>query len=579
MMLSLLAACGGVEPGSPYVTLGPVQHAVRASLALRGVRPTPSELAQVEGDPASLDALIDQWAETPEFGLTAKDMFAEWLLVRADVIDPLPALGPMEGRLMHEMSFSLSEAPLELVRHVVDHDLPLTEVVTSEIAMADPVVAGVYGLPYDPEGEPWQVSRWVDGRPAAGLVVDSELWRRHESAGSNFNRRRANLVADVFLCSDFATRDVVVSGGVTISDEFEVAAAVRTQPECVNCHQALDPLATHFFGFKKQVKRTTVNKGYRYDCDPSPQNDPFRPYAEEEFCYPLEVYSTEDEDWWEYWDLPAPGYYGRPEEDLRDLGRSIAEDPRFSKCMARRFYGYLTQSDPAAVPESLAQELQQVLVSEGYSARALAKAVVRTESFRATRLERGRSAEVAPAGIQIVRPEQLARSVEQATGFVWMVNPDFPGCDADDFDGTDCWGQVDLMRSDRFGYRAMAGGIDGSAITRPIHSPTPPRELVWERFAGEAAGFVVDGDFATDRASRRLLTEVEPTDTDRASVERQISAWVPLLHGRFAEPTDPVVQALADLWQAELDRSDGTVERAWALVLTAMWIDPDSVFY
>lgn len=579
-LLALTTGCGGGDdPRSPYVVLDPVAHAVRASLVVRGIRPTAAELQQVRDDPTAIEGLVDQWVQSPEFALTAKDMYAEWLLVRADVIDPLPALGIMKGRLMRDMSFSLSEEPLELVRYVIENDLPMTDLVTTDIAMADPVVADAYGLAYDPDGPLWQPTHWRDQRPTAGLLSDSELWRRHESAGSNFNRLRANLVADVFLCSDFASRDIVVEGGITISDEFDVAVATRTQSECVNCHQGLDPLAAYFFGFKKQVKRTTVSKGYLANCSASPVDDPFKPYSEGDFCYPLEVYSTEDEDWWSYWDLPAPGFYGDPGTDLEDLGQKIAADPRFASCTARRFYAYMTQSDPKDVPLPFADSLQQTFVDSGFSARALAKAVVLSESFKAIEGAYGATPAVPPAGIQIVRPEQVARSIEELTGFSWVVNPDGKTCDVAGRSGTNCWGSVDLMRSDRYGYRAMAGGIDGSAITRPIHSPTPPRELVWERFAGEAAGFVTRRDFLEDdRGARRLLTEVDESDTARPAVVRQIVALYPQLLGRFVQADNADVQDLADLWADKYSRSD-SVHDAWSLVLTAMFVDPDAIFY
>lgn len=578
LVLPLLAGCGR-EPVSPYVSLDPVAHAVRASMVLRGTRPTTEELARVREDPEAIGPLVDDWIDSPEFALVAKDMYAEWLLVRADVIDPLPSLGIMEGVLLHDMSASLTEGPLELVRYVIENDLPLTELVTSDVAMADPIVAQVYGLDYDPDGPLWQPTHWRDQRPPAGLLSDSELWRRHESAGSNFNRLRANLVADVFLCSDFASRDIVVEGGITISDEFDVAVAARSQPECIHCHQALDPLAAYFFGFKKQVKRTTVSKGYSAQCNTSPVDDPFKPYTESEFCYPLEVYSTEDEDWWAYWDLPSPGYYGRPGADLEDLGRSIADDPRFAACTARRFYAWMTQSEPSAVPQPFADELRHTLVESGFSAKALAKAVVLSDSFKAVESRYGAEPAVPPAGIQIVRPEQIARSIAHLTGFDWVVNPDAPSCQRIGRAGWNCWGEVDLMRSDRFGYRAMAGGIDGSAITSPIHSPTPPRELVWERFAGEAAGYVASRDLAlADRGERRLLREIEATDTDRAEIVAQIVALHPPILGRFVGADAPEVRDLADLWSDKHDRSGDPVA-AWSLVLTAMFVDPDSVFF
>jgi hypothetical protein len=186
---------------------------------------------------------------------------------------------------------------------------------------------------------------------------------------------------------------------------------------------------------------------------------------------------------------------------------------------------------------------------------------------------------VAPAGIQIARPEQVARSIEALTGFVWRVNPDYATCDDRDDNGTECWGEVDLMRSDRFGYRAMAGGIDGFAITQPIHGPTPPRELVWERFAAEASGYVASRDLAEpDRGARRLLTRVDAEDSAPAAVANQISALYPRILGRFAAADDGDVQDLAGLWADKYARSADPVA-SWAIVLTAMFVDPDAVFF
>lgn len=57
----LLAAmsCDRSEPSSEYVALGPVEHAVRASLVLRGIRPSTDELELVRKDPAAVESLVD----------------------------------------------------------------------------------------------------------------------------------------------------------------------------------------------------------------------------------------------------------------------------------------------------------------------------------------------------------------------------------------------------------------------------------------------------------------------------------------------------------------------------------------
>ena len=209
----------------------------------------------------------------------------------------------------------------------------------------DDLNARMYGLPYDfDSSETWQMSTWNDERPKAGLLSSAEVWRRFESDGSNFHRGRANMVARELLCEDFDTRDILVAGGIDIADEFEVANAVQNVDACIGCHQALDPLAAYFWGYMQLVHRNAVRDAILGDCAPfdyADGNDP--PYGPnhlpEYFCYPIKQYSAFMEDEWEFWQLRPPSYYGKPAKDLRDVGFLIAEDPRFSQCMARQFYG------------------------------------------------------------------------------------------------------------------------------------------------------------------------------------------------------------------------------------------------
>jgi hypothetical protein len=598
LCLAGLMACNGVDdprdgsktnkPPEPTETtqgtqgteVDAVAHAVRASVALRGLRPSADELAMVEADPSSLADLVDAWVASEAFGDTVTDYHAELLLVRADIIEPLPPLGPLEGYNLHEMSASLAEAPLELARAIVMDDRPYTDIVSTDLIRANEVGAKVYGLPYDYEQGGWQDTRWVDGRPNAGVLSSSELWRRHESAGSNHHRARANLISDRFLCADFATRDITVEGGITLSDEFEVAEAVLTDPLCISCHQGLDPLASALFGFKKQIKRRTVSKGYEDNCSALPFGDPLIPYASVEFCYPLQMFNPEDEDQWAYWNLREPGYFGTPVDDLADIGDHIATDPRFGLCAARRWHGYLTQSDPFELPLDEAASLRDTFEATDHSAKALVKAIVLSERFR-------------DAPRQIVRPEQVARQVEHLTGYRWWVNPDLSNCaTANELQGSQCWETIDLMANDLYGFRAMAGGINGFQITVPTHTFTPPRELVLERFLADAAGWVVARDFGRPlpveegprhvidgiAPRREPLLTIDPDATDDASVKQQIADLFLPLMSRTIDADDPEVAAIHALWLDKLDRG-ATTDEAWALALTALWLDPLALSY
>lgn len=572
----LMTACGTTGPdgassadaSSEYLLLEPADRAVRVSMAIRGVRPTGAELEQVHADPAVLPELVDLWLEDPAFGATARDMWAELLQLRNDTFNQLPALGPLQGKRLQQMYEGTVEEPLALVEHIYTNDLPLTELVTSDVVFTNDIGAAMYALPYDPALGGWQQSSWPDARPVAGLLSSAQVFRRWESDGSNFNRARANMLADVLLCESFAERDIVVEGGIDIADEFQVAEAVRTNPSCVSCHQALDPLAAYFWGYKKLIHRNFVADSINADCefDWSNGNTPEFgiPYIPEDFCYPLVQYGVADEDAWLDWDLREPSYYGTPARDLGEVGQLVADDPRFASCMAAQTFGYLAQVDRDDVPFDVVQDLTDRLVSSAFSPKDLVRAVVLSDAFAA----HGTADASDPrslASVKVARPEQYARTVERLTGFRWFAAPDLQNCDdpanADvQRYGTQCWGDLDLSDSDVFGFRAMAGGIDGKVVTRPTRTFTPTRTLVIAQLAANAAGYVVERDLALPAGDRRLL-------------------------GQMASPRDQLVQWHADIL-GEVVAADGSEVAAdlallgegspheWKLVLTALLQDP-----
>jgi hypothetical protein len=544
---------------------GPAQL-TRISLAIRGVRPTPSELRAVVQDPSVRDRLLDDWLRGNAFGATVRDLHAEDLRVRADTGDLLPAVAELEGVDQHAIYAAMSEAPLVLVEQLVHDDRPYTEVVTADHVWADEVFATIWGLPYDTDGPDWQRTQWTDGRAHAGLLSHSSLWLRHVSNGGNFHRGRANVVARTFLCADFDDRDVLASTAVDVSDPEEVASATRNDPACVSCHQSLDPLAGFFWGYKGDILRSSVLRAYDFDC-----REEYRDLATgRDYCYPLRLFNPEFEHDWEQHGLRPPGFYGQPGQGMAELGAMIAEDPRFSACSVRRFAGYLTQTPADEVPDAEVARLQDRFVDSGFSARALVRDIVTSQRFLASHDPGGSSDAV--VGAQILRPEQLARSLEALTGFAWRAAPD--GADCGDTP-TGCWGEDDLLASDNHGFRSMFGGTDGVRTVRPTHTPTPTRLLVLEAVAGEAAAFVVDHDLERPVSQRRLLTHVTSDTTDEGLVRAQLVELQAALHGRLSTPDAAEIDALWELWSA----LPGEPARRWSLTLSAMLRDPAMVLY
>lgn len=568
-------AAATVEP------LTPVEHLVRASMAVRGVRPSLDEIDRISADPDALEPLIDAWMASDAFGSMIEDLHAELYLLRADTNYQLPVMGILaeRGYDQADLHRSTVDGPVKLVREVVLEDRPYSEILTADYTVANRVIADIYGLPFDPDGPEWQHTHWVDGRPQSGLLSDSEMWRRHVSNAANFHRGRANFVSRTFLCEDIGGRDVFVAGGVDIADEFAVAEAVSTQTGCVGCHNVLDPLAAFFWGYKEQLQRGAVLSAYEMQCqwDWTLGPPPLGSYRIEHWCYPLKFYDVTDENLWEYWALRPPGFFGEPADTVEDLGRMIVADPRFAECTARTFAGYLTETDRAAIPDDWAQHLRTTFEQSGFSAKALVKEIVLSEPFAAARVKPGTGGGETPfvAGLQTVRPEQLSRTIEDLTGFRWMADQDWPGCEAG---GNNCWGAVDLTVSDVYGFRSMMGGIDSYTVTRPTHTPTPTKLLAMGKLADEAAGYVVLSDFSVPAGERRLLGGVEADDTDEGRVREQLAQLFLRIVGEDLAVDASDVDGLYGIWSRATSRH-GDPRDGWKVVVSALLQDPKVVFY
>lgn len=575
---TLAGSCGRDDTPAPQpleaVPLESHDALVRVSMTLRGTRPTEEELQAVAADPAALEAFVDQWLDAEAFGTIVRDLHAETFRTRTDTIEQLPSRGPLTDLPTWDVYASTVEEPLKLVEHVVTSDLPYTEVLTLDYTLYDSVIAKVYGLPYDADGPEWQQGHWVDGRPHAGVLSSSELWRRYRSAGANYHRQRANFVAEAFLCEPFASREIVLPSDIDVSDEQVVLDAINHNPACVGCHQAMDPLAAFFWGFKGQIKGRAVRNAYEDECsfgldslDPLPDGDVY-----DDVCYPLRFYKPYRESAWADKHLRPPAFYGQPGERLDDLGELIAADPRFATCTARRFWGYFAHQPVEAVDEQLGHDLASIFRASGFDAKALVKAIVLHDRFLTDHFAGRGTDPFEPVGAMLVRPEQYQSALLDLTGFQWWAVPSEPNC------FPECFGRVDLQNSDRYGFRAMAGGIDGMQVVTPSYQAIPSGPLVYRRVAAEAAAWAVDHEFLLPASERRLLREIELADTSEASVRAQLAALHLRITSEAVAADSPTVDQTYTLWSGALALSDDPA-RAWTLTLTALLQDARMVFY
>lgn len=534
------------EPEPPVGTvvyLSPTEHLVRASMTLRGKRPSADELARVDADPSALEAIVDDYIASPEFGGVMRDLHAEDLLVRVDP-GAMRARDAVSDRTAAEMT-TVYEEPLRLIEHVIVTDRPYSEIVTADYAISDPISAVVWGMSHS-GSTGVEVAHWLDDRPVAGILSSSALWARHTSAGANYHRSRANLISKVLLCFDYLHSDIQLDTSVDLSDPEVVANALVANPSCAGCHQTLDPLAATLRGFQF---------GNRYAT------------------YPVPMWRQQ---WVDEWAARGtthrpPAYFGQPVSTPVDVGQRIAADPRFPRCAAERFAAYFTQTDRDKISFAWGARLTEEFIASGLSAKHLAKAVVLSDEFRASHTTDAATADAAEAlhGMLHARPEQLGSMFADLTGYRWMTQSDVTL-------GGVPYGAADLLRGDFLGFRALAGGVDSYFVTRPTHTTNAVSSLVLRELARSAAGFVVERELATN--GPRVLLQIAGDDRREDAIRAEIARLHARIYGTIDDVASPAIDETYAVFAAVL-ADTGDLHHAWRTTLTAMLSDLRIAYY
>jgi len=518
--------------------LTPTQHLIRASTALRGSRPSLDELETVAADPATLEGIVRGYVDTEAFGASIRDLENETLLVRSENFR-MPGNGSLEGVQAQDVNTAMSETPLRTIEWVVRQGRPYTDILSVDVQVANEHAAQVWqGLEaYDPSGPEWQPLTFADGRPPAGILSDGAFWFRHRSAGINYHRGRANVVARSLLCFDYLAQDILLEEPIDLSDPDAVANAVVENAGCASCHQSLDPLASFLWINRQNWGAGSLN-------------------------FPLGIYMPNNHDQWVEATGRAPGYFGLGGTTMTDLGQLIAADPRFSLCTARRYFSYFAQVPMAETTAQTVASYQQVLVDTGFDVREMSVAIVLSDAFRQSHSSDEAAAETL-IGYKKTRPGQLERLFADLAGLDWQT-----------YRANQFGGMIDLLTNDFYGFRVLGGGIDSLFVLKPVHTMNSTASLVVQEVAKAGASQVVSDDLAlSDATQRRLLTELDTSDLANETNGRAQLAQLHLqLFGVQEAPDSEAVSLSWNLF-SELYAHNGDAQRAWALTLTALFQD------
>ena len=478
------------------------EYFARISLDLRAKRPSIEELLAYESAPENLEFFVDNWLSEPAF---PKQMAWFWndalhTAVWASQVDVWRML-PFETRK------ALGWEPLSFIEAIIRDDLPFSDLVTTTKMPTNQLIGEIWDMEGDDD---WSWSEPVDGRPMAGILSSRFLWTRYKVDFLNENRRRANHFSRMFLCHDYLEREVDFSFDILAESLSDMDTAIQTLPACTSCHSSLDPLASFFGAFQLSTNLTVAQTGGISD-------------------FKAEWYSN----------LRAPSYFGKPGQDISDLGQYTAEDSRFTQCSVQRVWEGFLGDSPERDSDFLA--LVQEFERQGKSVKKLAKTLVFSQNYRLQEQK-------------LLRPEQLSGIIQD------ILKID---------EGTDTDGIGPLIWSPK--YRVLFGAGNDYSILEQNTSFTVGSHLIFEWLATPISE-AIDLDLQRPLQDREIIFV---TQEDEDSIRTQISDWAMQLLSSPFDSDDTMIDALFQLWtntQAEY----GTTS-AWTTVFLALLHHPDTV--
>ena len=522
-MIWLLLACTTPPELAPEPQTLPSLEAPRllrrASLDLRGKLPNASELDRVAQDPQAYEEIATSYLQDPAVEDRMVELLNEKWWTRLDVFEVHHMDYGLKDEDEHAFNRAVGEEPLRLMAHVISQDLPWSTVVTSEWTMANPLLAELWELERQ-DGDGWQKAYYSDGRPPVGVLATNGLWWRYTTTASNMNRSRAAAISRLLVCADYLGRPISFAEGETV---VEVEEAVRNDPYCLACHATIDPLAANLFGFWWLSQYSRVEQQHYH---------PERESLAEQF---LEV---------------SPSYFGTPIEGLGELGWAMTQDPRFYSCAVQNTAELLWRRPVDLADRDELEAMRAEFVGQGGHMQPLIADLITAQSNRNP--PDPESLEAVP--LRMLSPSQLDSTLVQIASFQW---------EQDGFD---------QLHNDIQGYRVLAGGVDGYAVTSPQAKPGLPWSAVVKRSAQVAAAKIVE---QADRGEG-LLSEA-PLQQGTASTDFEPAVSAIFWRLTALELQDAEVTELGLLWEAVAQESGP--QAAWEVLVTVMLRDPRFLTY
>ncbi len=513
-------------PTTPTQAIQPLpgpQLLRRLSLDLRGVLPSRAEQDAIAENPEAWETLREQYLEDPLFEERMVQVFADRWRTRVDVFDIVYQDFNMDPSEEFELEKSIGEEPLRLLARIAASDRPWTDIVTTEMTMANEVLGEIWPVQYPEDAKGWVESTYTDARPPAGVLTTNGLWWRYTTTNGNMNRGRAAAIARLLLCEDYMARPI------SLADQDEAldlsASAIQSNPYCMSCHSSLDPIAASLFGFWWMALYSPPEE-IRYH----PEREPLGP-----------VYLNTE-----------PAWYGAPMSGLADLGWQVATDSRFYSCAVESMAESLWQRPIELDDMALLDDIRRDFIEDGTRMKDLIRALTDTPAYQAGRL----NSDAEENTRRLMSTSQLQTALDDLTGFQWTSQG------------------YDQLANDTLGYRVLGGGTDGVTVVNKQRTPGLTWLLVFKRAAQGAASRAVTEDLEGQK--RQLFRHV---DLQTRPLDEAFTKELQSLHWQLlGMPLQQSTQAeLEQLW-SDVEAQEGAAS-AWQAVLTVLFRDPYFLSY
>ena len=443
----------------------------------------------------------------------------------------------------------LARAPLELIAHVVENDMPYTEVLTADYIMANPMAAEAYGataifnndndrdefkpskivsyyrnddsktFEYDPTinvsvvASPGNLST---DYPHAGVLNTTAFLKRYPSTATNRNRARSRWTYYHFLGLDVEKSASRTTDPDALADRNN---PTLNNPACTVCHAVLDPVGGAFQNYGDDGLYRDQTGGF--DSLPNlyknPEDGSTSPYRQG--------------DTW-YRDMRLPGFGNDVAPDASNsvqwLAQKIVADNRFAEAAVQfwwpaimgvelldppedsgdpNFQGRLVAATAQAAEVTRLGDTFRAGIDGGtaHNGKDLLAEIALSPWFRAesvTGQDPVRAVALRDAGAaRLLTPQELNRKTDAVAGYVW--GRDFYR--TMDFGRGQALSNLDNEVNWKSNYGLLYGGINSNGITTRATDMTPVMAGVGQSHAAEVSCPIVRREFYFWEDEDRLL--------------------------------------------------------------------------